>query len=155
MKRSESKTIAAALASLLTFFLASAMRAEHGCTNQGVSGNWGFRFAGSFVGDPNNPGYPNDVPWVGVGTFTLDRNGNATGAGVLNNSTIGNITTSGTYTVNADCTGTMTLDVVQNGEDQGISHFSLVFVDRAREAYIVSTEPEFVVNLDAKKLSGD
>jgi hypothetical protein len=156
MKRSQSTTIAVALASLLTLFSASAMRAEHGCSYRGVAGDWGFRIAGSFLTDPSNtPNYPSDVPFVGVGTFTLDRNGNVTGTGVVNSGAIGNLTFSGTYTVDASCAGTMTLDIVQNGQEQGTFTYSLVFVDRGRELHVVSTEPEFVINLDAKKVSGD
>jgi len=130
-----------------------ALLADQQCSDRSVSGKWGFRLSGSFLTDPtSSPNYPNDEPWAGTGTFSLDRSGNITGAGFLHASPM---TFSGTYTVDADCSGSLVIDVITDGEDQGLVHFSLVFVDNSREVHWSSTEPEFVINIDGKKLFSD
>lgn len=152
-----SRAIAFALSTLPVFCLAPALQADdqRGCSYRSVSGEWGYLESGSFLSDPNSPAYPNDNPTASLGTFSLDRNGNIRGRGSFNGGGVLLLTYSGTYTVNSDCTGTMTVDIVANGEDQGIFHYNLVFVDSSREVFMVSMEPEFVHNKVGKKLFGD
>ncbi len=60
-------------------------------------------------------------PFAAVGTDTFDGNGNIMGAASLDlNGNIVSATETGTYKVNSDCTGTYT---VQSLEDR-VAHFS-------------------------------
>ena len=153
-RRSRLGFVAMALAGLLGFLSVSVARAEQRCSFRSVSGSWGYRLAGSVISDVTAPNYPNDGPWAGVGTFTFDRHGNVTGAGVLNSGDVfGNLTFSGTYSVDSDCTGTMAIDVIWHGEDFGNFSYALVFVDDSRELHMADAEPGFVTNVDAKRIS--
>ena len=66
-----------------------------------------------------------DGPSIGTGQLTLDGQGNVTSAlwTVENNGTVSSGTTTGTYSVSADCTGTLTLNEEDNSPDP--SHFNI------------------------------
>ena len=65
-------------------------------------------------------------PIAVVGTFTFDGNGAITGASTSSqNGNIGQGTQAGTYTVNPDCTGTITV----LGSSGRSSHYSFVIDD--------------------------
>jgi hypothetical protein len=146
--------VAMTLAGLVGFLSVSVARAEHSCSFRSVSGNWGYRLAGSVIGDVTAPNYPNDGPWAGVGRLTFDRHGNVTGTGILNRGgDVLNLTFSGTYSVDTDCTGSMSIDVIGSGEDFGIFGYSMVFVDDSKEVHMADAEPGFVTNVDGKKIS--
>src|SRR5215471_12073459 len=141
------------LAGLIGLLSVSVARAEYGCSFRSVSGRWGYRLAGSVLSDSSAPGYPNDGPWAGVGTFDFDKYGNVTGAGILNSGdVVGNLTFSGTYSVDSDCTGTMAIDVIWHGEDFGTFSYALIFVDDSKEVHMADAEPGFVSNVDGKKI---
>src|SRR5262249_6062201 len=91
---------------------------HHGCSRNGVAGKWSYRLAGSLLINPDSDLYPNDVPVAGVGTFTLDRDGNVSGGGPYKSGNgLEQVSFSGTYTVESDCTGVLALDVVIDGDD--------------------------------------
>jgi hypothetical protein len=128
-------TLAAAVA------LVPALHAhDRECTAAILKGNYGFTFSGFQL--------QNDVslPWQGVGVMTFDGRGNASGNFTF--SLNGQIATSpytGTYTVNPDCTGSVT-------GTSGGDNATLVIVSEGAEVFAVDTSTYGVtMTLDFKK----
>jgi len=130
---------------------------RNGCSVRGVAGKWSYRLSGSILLDPNTSDtYLNDAPVAGVGTFTLDRDGTATGGGPYKSgNTLSHVMFNGTYTVNSDCIGSLSLDTVIDGEDLGIIEFDQVLGDNMNEFHWIARSQELVVNVDGKKLFRD
>lgn len=87
---------------------ATAQADEHACSLARAAGKWSFTDNGTVIGVG---------PRTAVGVFTLDGNGNVVDASAtssLNGSTAVE-TFSGTYTVNADCTGTVKVTIYASG----------------------------------------
>jgi hypothetical protein len=80
-----------------------------GCTNAGLEGSFGFTITGT---RPSAPGGPVETI-VGVAMTNFDGYGNLTQTDNIHGSISGLVTPNrpgtGTYTINPDCTGTMTL----------------------------------------------
>jgi hypothetical protein len=160
------------LAALLLTSLSVPAKDGHGftCTAREIAGTWGYSETGMIV--ITNPAQSNSIvaqiPYASVGKFTIDRNGNVTGARTASQG--GNIITAaieGIATVNPDCTGTLNADFYdpETHAPLGSVVKSIVFVNRATEArMIVPTPPVFypppngpykaglVLTTDAKKL---
>ena len=76
-------------------------------------------------------------PFALVGTFTFDGSGNVTGATTSSqNGKIGMGTQNGTYTVNPDCTGTITV----KGSGGFSSHYSFVVDDNLNGFQYICTD---------------
>ena len=109
------KRIAASTALVLAFGTVLALvpptkaQAEHrSCSNATLRGGFGYTATGTLIGAPA----PFAGPFGEVGRATFDGDGNTSGTATLSaNANIVNITFTGTYTVNPDCTGSMTLNV--------------------------------------------
>jgi hypothetical protein len=92
-----------------SFVLGTVARAqvgqEHSCTNSSLSGSFGYTSVGTLIG-------PEAGPFVQVGRQTFDGkdNTNATATTSLNGNSFP-VTINGTYSVNPDFTGSMTLNV--------------------------------------------
>ena len=143
---------------LVVFVAARPMHASehHACTNRTVAGTWSYRMFGSLISDPNNDGYPNDFPANGLGTFALDANGNVSGGGPYKTGCCtSQLTFSGTYSVQPDCTGSLTLDVLQDGADQGSYQLDQVFGDNSNEVHWIMTDPYHVISIDARRTVHD
>ena len=124
----------------------AAAQRQYQCSNETLAGRYAGR-GGGFVrfGGPTAP----MVPFATVSLMTLD------GAGGLSNQvtrsingTISSGVDPGTYNVNADCTGTMTI---------GTLTFDLVVADlqgagQGREFYFIATTPGGVVTSSAKRI---
>jgi hypothetical protein len=140
---------------------ASARADDHrGCSYRSVAGKWSYRLSGSGLYDPNgsdtSDNYANDFPIAGLGTFTLDKDGNFSGGGPTKyGNHVIQIAFSGTYTVDADCTGSLSLDTVIDGNDIGVLEFDQVFSDNSSEVHWITRSTELVVNVDGKKLFRD
>jgi hypothetical protein len=87
----------------------SRMEAQVGCTLASVSGKFGISQAGfSQVTDPAT-GTVSNVPFAAVGRVTADGAGRVSGEFTASsNGTIATFADAGTYTVNPNCTGTVT-----------------------------------------------
>jgi hypothetical protein len=138
-------------------FLTSA-QASQGCTNAGVAGAWGYTETGT-VYLPSGA-----VPYASVGSYTLDADGNLSGARTNNaGGAVQKATIKGTATVNSDCTGTETLSFYDDaGNVLNTAVKALVYVDNAREVRKIvtaaarsGTEVQAVLTTDAKKLLPD
>lgn len=78
------------------------------CSVASLRGSFGFTSNGALVAAPA----PLAGPFGEIGRQTFDGMGNTDGAATLSaNGNIRNVTVQGTYVVNSDCTGSMTLAV--------------------------------------------
>ena len=115
-----------ALFALATLVLAaSAAYAESGCTNATLKGNYGLNLNGTTAG----------FPTAAVGVVTSDGEGNFSITYTISEN--GVVTTrahaSGIYTVNPDCTGSVT-DLTNN------LHYTLVVLRHGAEGFIINTD---------------
>ena len=122
----------AALTALALSIAPTATAADKGCSNASLTGTFVRRDTGTILSPPAAAGLI-----AVVGTFTFDGNGNLTGAGV--SSQHGNIvhgTSTGTYTVNPDCSGT----IVSQSSGGFVSHYSFVMDDNGNEIQYICTD---------------
>src|SRR3974377_1138419 len=95
-----------------------------GCSTETVAGNWGVTLSGTLI-LPTGP-----VPAAGVARGSFDSQGNITpGANEARNVGGGfaNETLTGAWTVNPDCTGTVTIHAYESGVLVRTSVLSIVF----------------------------
>ena len=105
-----------------------------GCSTETVAGNWGFTLSGTLI-LPTGP-----VPAAGIARGSFDAQGNVTpGATEARNVGGGfaNETVTGSWTVNPDCTGTLTIHAYESGVLVRTSVLSIVFVDNLNKALMV------------------
>ncbi len=117
--------------------------ARDGCSNATLSGAYGFKGNGSVV-LPN--GTKADVAVVGRTVF--DGRGGLSGSDT--NSFNGNITretTTGTYNVNKDCTGSETFTSSSGNKVNA----DFVIVENGREAFFIETDPGVVLTVTAER----
>ncbi len=128
-------------------------RASHGASNrcgiESLMGSYAAIGDGFAAPPPNTP-----VPFATVNLMTFDGSGNLTNKVTRsNNGSISRAVDSGTYTVNADCTGTMTI-TTPNPPFQ--LTFDLVIADlrwgQGREFYFIATTPGGAVTASAKRI---
>lgn len=158
MKRNISHTIFSLMALWLS--LAAAPAQDSGaCSPDLVAGKWGYSETGTLY-LPTGA-----VPYASLGSYALDADGNLTGA---RNASVGGTiqpaTIKGTATVNADCTGTLTLSFYdQAGNLSSTAVKVVVYVDNAREARAMITSVQLangtslqaVLTTNAKKMFPD
>jgi len=108
------------------------VHASGSCSNSSLRGNFGFQFQGDIIGFG---------PIAGVGVATFDGAGNFTqtdNVSINGLPAILNRPGSGTYSVNADCTGTQTLNT-------GGQVFHNTFVIVGKQSFSVQTDPGGVI----------
>ena len=99
------------------------------CSAAAVAGEWAYTESGSVM--PSSVA----VPFAAVARYTLDAGGNLSGTATSSSGgTVANVTLKGTGTVNADCTGTLTVGVYASGSLVRTATFDVVYVDGTREA---------------------
>lgn len=104
------------------------------CNNATLTGGFATRGSGFAPANPMDPTSPL-VPFANVSLMTFDGQGGLTNAAVNSgNGTIVPVNNAGTYELNADCTGTMTI-----AAPVGVLTFYLVVADRGREFFMIST----------------
>jgi hypothetical protein len=141
-------------AMLLVASLAVPARADddHNCSLKRAAGKWSFTDNGTVVGVG---------PRVAVGVLTLDSAGNVSN-GVATSSLNGAIaqeTFSGTYTVNSDCTGTISVTIYSGGAELFVINGNLAFDEDSKHLRGVftsvvapnGTSLPTVIALDGKK----
>ena len=110
------------------------------CRNGTIEGRYATRTEGSIVGVG---------PFAGVGVMTFDGSGNLTNAATT--STNGNIVsgvTTGTYSVDDDCTGQMAFTSVSGPP----LTFNLVITDRGDEIHFIATRAPAVLSGVGKRI---
>jgi hypothetical protein len=103
-------------------------QAKH-CSTAKAAGDWAYTYTGSIL---TQNGF---VPAAAIGHFHQDIAGNITGSqvrSVAGSSAAEDI--SGTVTINADCTGTATINVLVNGELQRTAVIAAVYDTNANHA---------------------
>lgn len=133
------RLLASTLALLVLLTLVPAAKATQACTDASLAGNYGFTFSG-FVKD-----HGRSVPFAGTGITTADGEGNV--SATVTASVDGNLSTfpySATYTVNPDCTGSVT-------STSGGANFSIVIVRGGSEILGADIDTGNTWTIDFKK----
>jgi hypothetical protein len=123
-------------------FVPVVQAAQNGCSNSSLRGKYGFQIRGTIVGFG---------PIVGVALLTFDGGGNFTqtdNVSVNGFPPIVNRPGSGTYSVNADCTGTQTL----NSGSQ-VVHTTFVIAANGNEVFDEVTDPNLVITGVGKRVA--
>jgi len=140
MKRSTiAKTFTVAAVTALALVIAPAAKADDkGCSNTTLRGTFVYTSTGFITAPPAVAG-----PFAETGTQVFDGRGGTTATATLSqNGNILQVSITGTYTVNPDCTGTFTLQVSPIGITV---HVSFVIDDGANEFQAIETEPGLVI----------
>mgnify|MGYP007084773714 CR=1 FL=1 len=158
MKHNIMRTILSA--TLLLSLAAVASAQDHGtCTTATVAGDLGYTFTGT-LSLPTGP-----VPFAGVGRGTWDAAGNVsnTQTSSVGGTTIKNVV-KGTYTVNPDCTGTVTVNIYDlSGNLVRTATWDSVIEDNGTEYRAIMTSLRLadgtpvpaVVTMIGKRISGN
>lgn len=126
----------------LALGLASAARAENkDCTNATLKGSFGYISTGTLL-ESYVPS-PFAGPFAEVGTQTFDGSGGTSATATLSsNGNIVPVTVTGTYSVNPDCTGTLTLQV---SPFNATVHANFVIDKNGNAFQAIETEPGLIV----------
>jgi hypothetical protein len=125
------------------------------CSNATAAGNWAYTYTGTIF-TPNGP-----LLAASVGHFSQDSAGNITGSQartVAGNSGVEDI--SGNVTVNKDCTGSATINVLVNGQLQRTAVLALIYDSDKNHARLIfqsltlpdGTNVPVVLTVDANRL---
>lgn len=139
-------TLAAAMA-LVVVPTATAVHADHRCSNAALSGGYAITWSGYTNPNGTQPG--SQVPWVGIGNGTFDGAGNVSFdySGSINGQVFTGQSTSGTYTVNSDCTASLSFT---SGDAAGFTA-NMVLIGEGKEVFGVSTGTGDSMTFDLKK----
>jgi hypothetical protein len=120
------------------------VHAQSGCSNATLTGNYGFNNPGFTTPDHSVKGA--EVPFAAVGVLAFDGAGNVstTFTFAIRGGIFPGQTSSGTYAVNSDCTGSISLT------DIGVN-FNTVIIAGGTEVFGIETTPSFTGTFDAKK----
>jgi hypothetical protein len=146
MKRSNTaKTfVIAALTALALAMTPTAKAQVNKGSNPNLQGTFAYTVTGAFVAAPAPLGLYGEA-----GAQTFDGNGGTAVTGMSStNGNIGPATSTGTYTVNADCSGTFTLQIAP-----GITaHYFFVIANNGTEYHAVCLDPVAVITRIGHKL---
>jgi hypothetical protein len=122
------------------------------CSNATLHGSFGYSSTGALLDSYVPP--PFAGPFAEVGRQTFDGKGNTDAKATLSaNGNIQQVTIQGTYTVNADCTGSMTLYVLPS---QSTVHADFVIDRDKAELRAIGTDSGVVENrVYRKQFRGD
>lgn len=117
-----------------------------GCSNATLEGSFGYTSTGTLLESFVPPPYAG--PFAEVGRETFDGKGKTDATGTLsaNGNIFSNVTFEGTYKVNPDCTGSMTLS-----SSLGVSHADFVIDDNGTELRLIFTDSGVVESRVYKK----
>ena len=156
MKRNIARTtLAIIFVVTLCMGLASVAHAAEHCSNAKAAGSWGLTLTGTLI-LPTGP-----VPGAAVARLSIDAAGNITGTEARNvGGGFANETVTGSWTVNPDCTATVTVNIYESGTLVRTSVLAAVFVDHLSKIRAVQeslTLPDgnnvpAVITVDGNKL---
>jgi hypothetical protein len=111
----------------------AAVESADPCSDARLHGTYGFHFQGAIL----KPDGTHAAEFAGVGDETFDGQGRITSGRLLEvfAGQPSTLTFSGTYSVNADCTGTKTIRI-----DGRPSQYAFVLVDHARQIETAETD---------------
>jgi hypothetical protein len=157
MKRKIVRTRLLILVAALCLGLVPAVQAAEHCSNAKAAGKWGFTLTGTLL----FPAPTGPVPGAAVGRLTVDAAGNISGTEARNvGGGFANETITGSWTVNSDCTATVTANIYESGVLVRTSVLSAVFDDNSNKLRAVQqslTNPDgstipVVITLDGDRL---
>jgi len=120
------------------------------CSNAKLRGSFGYTATGALLPDYFLP--PLAGPFAEVGRQTFDGQGNTQATATLSaNGNIATVTVEGTYAVNPDCTGSMTLNVSFPDGSQATVHADVVIDDDGVEFRSIGTDQGVVESRVYKK----
>jgi hypothetical protein len=106
--------------------------ARKGCSVETLEGGYGLTFSGFSTNGAVPAPINAFVPVAGVGLMTFDGNGNLSASETVSlGGQILSVNLPGTYTVNSDCTGSLTT---------ANAHLNLVIVRNGREILAINTQ---------------
>ena len=145
MRRNTIANTFAIAAAVLVLSMAPGAKAQNrGCSDSIIKGTFAFTSDGSRTTPPALAG-----AFAEVGTQTFDGVGGTTGTAILSsNGRIVQVTWTGTYTVNPDCTGTFTLLISPFGVTIR-SYF--VVGNNATEFLAIETEPGLIITRTGRR----
>jgi hypothetical protein len=116
-------------------------QAQGRCSNDTVRGTYGGFVTGSAIAGTQQ------VALAVLGTATFDGRGIVAGGTTesINGAIEQGDTFAGSYTVNANCTGSMTFIGQHPAGRTDVHHFDMVVVDGGKEIAIISTDPTTVL----------
>jgi len=129
---------------VLVIGLAGAAAAQdRGCSNDTLKGAWGYTETGSVILPASLGG--GTVTAAAVGKYEFDKAGNFEGEQNSSaNGVVGPDTKQGIYTINPDCTGTLTLTAYRGGVAQRLSVWAFVIDDSGRQMRAIMTSMHHV-----------
>ena len=134
-------TICSVLALVVLVALVPTVHAAESCTAATLKGNYGFTFNGFFQNPKKND------PISGIGSVTFDGAGNASATVIASfNGSLSTFPWTGTYTLNSDCTGSLT-----STPGSGLANFSIVVVRGGTEVFGVDVDPGGTWTINLKK----
>ena len=137
---SHSMFLSACLALVFTVLVAPQQAEAAQCSTGAAAGKWAYTYTGTIF-TQNGP-----LPAASVGHFSADAAGNITGSqtrSVAGNPGVEDI--SGKASLNKDCTGTATVDVLVNGQVQRMAVLAVVYdnnMNHARAIFQSLTLPD-------------
>ena len=135
IKRGYSRGVRAIAGMAVLLGMAALAQAQN-CSNATWTGTHFFLISGT---GPNSARTAT-VPYAQLGKLVSDGNGNLTGTATESaGGVILHLTLTGTYTVNADCTGTQTLTITPQGSASFVSTSAIELVDGGQQK-ITATE---------------
>ena len=150
MKRAKTTMILTILA-LAVGTASAAMADDKGCSNVSLKGNFDYSSTGTLL--PSYAPPPFAGPFAEIGLQSFDGNGNTSGSATLSaNGNIVPVTFTGTYSVNSDCTGNMTLQISPLG---ATVHVDFVIDKSGKGFQAIETEPGLIVTRTGSRMSSD
>jgi hypothetical protein len=145
MNQIAAKAFAAILLSTLVVLgIAPNAQAQPSCSKASLSGSFGYTNRGTIVAPPLGL-------FSGVGRQTFDGKGNTEATATVSvNGEIYQAAIKGTYVVNPDCTGSMTLSVSAGGQ-QFTNQVDFVIVHGGTEFNAINKDPGSVITTVGKK----
>jgi hypothetical protein len=148
MKRNTiARTFTAAAITAFALAIAPTAKADDkGCSNNSLRGTYAYTSTGFITAPPAFAG-----PFAETGAQTFNGGGETAATATLSqNGNILQVSITGTYTVNPDCTGTLTLQVAPIGITV---HVFFVVTDNGDGFQAIETEPGLVITRIARRLS--
>ena len=117
---------------------------DQSCSLETLKGSYGLTFHGLGTSGPVPAPVDAFIPVAGVGTVTFDGSGNLSLFETVSfGGKVAPLTTSGTYTVNPDCTGSL--------HAVNAAHLNFVVVHKGREILAINTDPGRVATDNLEK----
>jgi hypothetical protein len=152
MKQIVSALLALAVLAALTLVTTTSKHAvrtvyaQSGCSLATLNGNYAFSQPG--WGSLHGQGQGNQLPFFNVGVVAFDGTGTVSVSFTnVQSGVVSTETDAGTYTVNPDCTGSLSFTT---GPGAGAT-FNMVIIGRGAELFGINTSAGFTSSFDAKK----